>query len=98
MLWVPGDLFGKNPVNGLELYVAGFYYSTETITSVGYGDVSPSGLVAKVVGALEMLLGMCFGIFIVSGALEKFAEVGDAHARTHACTCVYMNNIMYAHI
>ena len=68
------DAFMSNLVNGPELYVMAFYFSTETITSVGYGDISPNSPFARTVCAMEMFVGLFFAVFIVSGALEKFAE------------------------
>ena len=66
--------FELNPINGPELYILGFYVSTETITSVGFGDIVPVSPVPKLLCSLEMFLGLFFSVFIVSGALEKFAK------------------------
>ena len=52
----------------------GFYVSTETITSVGFGDIVPVASLPKLLCALEMFLGLFFNVFLVSGALEKFAK------------------------
>ena len=68
------DAFKNNRVNGPELYVMAFYFSTETITSVGYGDISPNSPLVRTVCAMEMFVGLFFAVFIVSGALEKFSE------------------------
>ena len=61
-------------INGAQLYVTAFYFSTETITSVGYGDISPNSPFTRVVCGVEMFVGLFFSVFIVSGALEKFAQ------------------------
>ena len=50
------------------------YFSTETITSVGYGDISPNSPLTTIICTAEMVVGLFFAVFIVSGALAKFAE------------------------
>jgi len=45
-----------------QAYIAGFYWSIQTITTVGYGDIAPSGTHQRVYGLFSMLAGaLLFG-------------------------------------
>ena len=73
--------FASKPINGPELYVMGFYVSTETITSVGFGDIVPRSAFTKIICGVEMFMGLFYAVFLVSGALEKFAKPASDSTR-----------------
>ena len=48
---------GLSPI---EQFLEGFFFSAQTITTLGYGRVAPIGLLANIVAAFESLLGLLF--------------------------------------
>jgi inward rectifier potassium channel len=42
----------------LDRFLAGFYFSSHTLTTVGFGSLSPKGAAANLVAALEALVGL----------------------------------------
>lgn len=53
-------------------YVDSFYFSTMTLTTVGYGDLVPTTPASKVVTALYALLGVGVMLYILSSVLGVF--------------------------
>ena len=49
---------------------AGMWFSLQTVTTVGYGDVTPTGAAGKIVASLVMLEGTAF-IAIVTAAITS---------------------------
>ena len=51
---------GMNPrevVSDLEVYFAAFYWSSMTMTTIGYGDIVPSTLTERIFCSIMMLVG-----------------------------------------
>ena len=60
------------------------WWGLQTVTTVGYGDVVPTTAVGRVVGAIEMALGVSFIAFLTAGVTstvihraERTAEEAD---------------------
>ncbi|MDA9555372.1 ion channel [Pelobium sp.] len=51
-------LQGANGKNDFELFFDAFFFSAQTISTVGYGHISPSGFATSIVAALESMLGL----------------------------------------
>ena len=49
--------------NNLNNFLDAFFFSAQTLTTVGYGGISPKGLLVNIISALEALNGlMCFAL------------------------------------
>jgi len=57
----PEDLIRNSDLqdeSDFYVYVTAFYYTITTITTVGYGDISPVTIVEKIFGICMMCLGV----------------------------------------
>lgn len=61
-----GDLF-KDFLNG-------FFFSAQTVTTVGYGGISPHGLWANIVSSFEALIGLMSFSFITGLLYGRFSK------------------------
>jgi voltage-gated potassium channel len=64
----------------------GMWWSLQTVTTVGYGDVTPESVPGRFVGALVMLQGIAFLAIVTAAITSTFVaraqaeRVADAHA------------------
>ncbi len=57
-------------------FITSLYYSTVTITTLGYGDISPISSVAQILVVLETVLGVAtIGLFLNALSLKKSREL-----------------------
>lgn len=54
------NLTGIRGLTPFEKFMEAFFFSAQTITTLGYGQVAPLGLLANIVAAIESLLGLLF--------------------------------------
>ncbi|MCT4628466.1 ion channel [Winogradskyella sp.] len=54
------NLTGTQGMTSFEQFMEAFFFSAQTITTLGYGRVAPLGLPANIVAAIESLLGLLF--------------------------------------
>ena len=54
------NLTGIHGLSPFEQFMEAFFFSAQTITTLGYGQVAPLGLLANIVAAIESLLGLLF--------------------------------------
>ena len=65
--WINGyDVTEKS-----NLYLASFYFTVTTITTVGYGDMSASTFLEKIICILIMLIGV-IAFSLATGALTSY--------------------------
>jgi inward rectifier potassium channel len=73
-----GQLAGVNAPTPFGRFLETFFFSSQTLTTVGYGGISPRGLAANAVAALESLCGV-LGFAVATGLL--FGRVSRPSAR-----------------
>ena len=54
----PNSLYGIKDDTGLNHFWEAFFFSAQTITTVGYGHIYPKGMAANSVAAFESMLGL----------------------------------------
>src|SRR5205085_4268088 len=72
------QLQGINEPNATRRFFETFFFSAHTLTTVGYGSISPKGMGANVVAAIEALTGV-LGFAVATGLL--FGRVSRPSAR-----------------
>lgn len=50
------------------------WWALQTVTTVGYGDVVPAGTTGKVIGGIEMVLGVSFISFLTAGVTSAVIQ------------------------
>ena len=66
-LMTPSDSF-------LEDFVNAFYFSAQTITTVGYGAISPGGVMSGLISSFEALIGLLSFSFITGLLYGRFSR------------------------
>jgi len=74
----PDQLAGADAPTELGRFLNGFFFSSHTLSTVGYGNISPKGMAANVVAAFEALVGV-LGFAVATGLL--FGRVSRPSAR-----------------
>ena len=54
----PGQLKGADAASEMDRFLNDFFFSTHTLTTVGYGNIVPATIAANVVTALEAITGL----------------------------------------
>lgn len=62
------NLYGAEMASGLSQFQTAFFFSSQTLTTVGYGKISPTGFVTNMVAAVESLIGL-MSFAIMTGLL-----------------------------
>ena len=58
------------------MYITSFYFTVETITSVGYGDFKPVSVIEKVFLTITMIIGI--GMFsVANGTITSILQAAD---------------------
>ena len=78
-----GELSGVDATDKLHHFLNGFFFSSHTLTTVGYGNIAPSGVLANLIASTEALTGvlafaiatgLLFGRFSRPSARIGFSE------------------------
>lgn len=72
------QLQGVQAGGGLDRFLADFFFSSHTLTTVGYGNIAPAGLEANILASFESMLGV-LGFAVATGLL--FGRVSRPSAR-----------------
>jgi inward rectifier potassium channel len=74
----PDALHGITTQTTAELFIESFFFSVQTLATIGYGAVSPKGLPANILVSIEALFGM-LGFALITGIL--FARFSKPQAK-----------------
>jgi inward rectifier potassium channel len=74
----PDQLQGENQSTNLNRFLAGFFFSAHTLTTVGYGSIAPKALAANIVAVIESMAGV-LGFAVATGLL--FGRVSRPSAK-----------------
>ncbi|MBZ5592150.1 MAG: hypothetical protein LAP39_07935 [Acidobacteriia bacterium] len=74
----PNQLQGADAPTEFDHFLNAFFFSAHTLTTVGYGSISPKGTAANVVAAIEAMVGL-MGFALATGLL--FGRVSRPSAR-----------------
>jgi Ion channel len=66
--------------------VSALYFSLVTIATVGYGDISPHSDWARAVVSIEIVLGVLFGVFLLSLFASYVQGVQEVKSASHRRT------------
>ncbi|HUJ22775.1 MAG TPA: ion channel [Bryobacteraceae bacterium] len=64
----PNELQGADASTALDHFLNSFFFSAHTLTTVGYGSISPKGVEANIVAAFEAMVGL-MGFALATGLL-----------------------------
>ena len=78
---VSGELsMGMDPrgtVSPMEIYVAAFYWSSMTMTTIGYGDIVPSTWIERIFVSVAMLVGAFMYGYIIGAVGNVIAQANS---------------------
>jgi voltage-gated potassium channel len=57
------------------------WWSLQTVTTVGYGDIVPTTDVGRIIGGIELVVGISFIAFLTAGVTSTVIERGQAARR-----------------
>ena len=88
----PGQLQGADSADGFGRFLNDFFFSSHTLSTVGYGSISPKGTAANLLAAFESLAGLT-GFAVATGLL--FGRVSRPSAKLgfsdHALVAPYQD-------
>ena len=77
---VPGAFNGLPQASWLENFFAGIYFSFVTITTLGYGDISPVLPIARFLVLMEAVVGVFYMAIVVASLIGvRLSAGGKAH-------------------
>lgn len=74
----PGSLASTAPGIEQHTFLRAFFFSVETLSTIGYGNVVPTGIAANIVVTIEALTGL-MGVAVITGLL--FARLSRPTAK-----------------
>ncbi len=74
----PGEIQGGDSTTEMGRFLKAFFFSAHTLTTVGYGNLAPTGVAANALAAFEAMIGL-MGFALATGLL--FGRVSKPSAK-----------------
>ena len=68
-------------MNNVDLYITSFYFTITTITTVGFGDITPETTLEKLFCTFTMLLGVVAFSFATGSLSSILSNMDSADAK-----------------
>jgi hypothetical protein len=81
---VGGLLVGLTDPASIPTIASGFWWSLQTVTTVGYGDLVPASTAGRVTAAVAMLAGLSFLAVTTAAVTNAFVEAAARRRGAHA--------------
>ncbi|MEM1155482.1 MAG: potassium channel family protein, partial [Pseudomonadota bacterium] len=76
-----GDFAGQANVGPEDLLIEMTYFSFVTLSTLGYGDITPANLVARNWAAMEAMVGQFFIAIVIARLVSIYTQQADAEQR-----------------
>ena len=73
----PNSFKGVNSDTPVETFIDLVYFCSITITSIGFGDITPSSHVTKLVTSFFGIMGQFYSVILVGILISKFSSKLD---------------------
>jgi len=73
-LWLGGETIGIKSQGIFNVFLKSYFFSVQTLTSLGYGYHAPHNIATGVVSSVEAFLGLIFFAFITGLLYGKFSK------------------------
>jgi hypothetical protein len=70
----PNCFLGVHGVNPVDTYASFIYFSSVTITGIGFGDISPSMHYTKLLTSLFGIAGQLYSVLLIGILISKFSN------------------------
>lgn len=70
-IWKPGSFILSNPDNPRQNFFQMWYFSMVTLTTLGYGDIAPATMVARVFVVLEAIMGQFYLAILIASLVGR---------------------------
>jgi hypothetical protein len=79
----PGGAFSFNTSAGTRSMngFTGFYFSFITLSTVGYGDITPVSRIARWLAAMEAMTGLLYVAVLIARLVSLYSAPGSAEHR-----------------
>ena len=70
----PNSFTGVHNFNPVDTYASFVYFSSVTITSIGFGDISPSAHFTKLLTSFFGVVGQLYSVLLIGVLISKFSN------------------------
>ena len=86
----PAALAGRPALTGGGRYVEGFFFSVQTLSTIGYGEMLPVGMAANLLVTFESMVGLLFFAVATGLIFARFSRpLADIEFSTRAVVAPY---------